>query len=207
MTEKTGEQTVIHIVACGVFAGELDAVAEKIAREGLLSCRLDITYLDQRLHVDFALLKTAVERTLAELADKKTVLLYGRLCHPDFSFVPESVYRPPSINCVEMLTGAVSTQEPRTFFLTPQQLADWREFFSFDGKSAEEKAAFRPRFCQYCDKAVLKDTGVRPFREEELRSFTEDTGLPIQAEWVGLKHFGAVVRAALRAALSGQSCE
>ncbi|MDR2006260.1 MAG: DUF1638 domain-containing protein [Acidaminococcales bacterium] len=198
------EKPAVDVLACDAFSWELDALAKEINENAALPYRVNCIYLTQKLHVDFNRLGGEVAAALGKLRGRKVALLYGSLCHPDFSFLPAGgVHRLKEINCMHAISGESTASQPRAFFLTPSQLAKWRENFSFDRKSPAEKRDFKERFRKYCDSAVFWDTGAGAADEKELALFAEATGLTVQKRKIGLSPFRKTLLALLEAVWRG----
>jgi hypothetical protein len=154
--------------------------------------------------VDFARLKEEIADALEKLRGKKVALLYGSLCHPDFSFLPgKGICRLKETNCIHAIGGEPPANRPRAFYLTPSQLSKWRENFAFDRKTPEEKRDFKERFRQYCDTAVFLDTGAPAADGKELAVFAEATGLAVETKKTGLSPFRKTLLALLEEAWNG----
>ncbi|MDR3349271.1 MAG: DUF1638 domain-containing protein [Acidaminococcales bacterium] len=199
-----GAKPAIDILSCDAFAWELGTLAKEINEDAARSYRVNCIYLTQRLHVDFNRLGEEVAAALGKLRGSKVALLYGSLCHPDFSFLPGGgIHRLKEINCIHAISGESTAGQPRSFFLTPSQLAKWRANFSFDRKGPEEKRDFKERFRKYCDSAVFLDTGAGAADEKELALFAEATGLAVQKKQIGLAPFRKTLFALLEATWRG----
>ena len=198
MTEKT-----IHILACDAFSYELDALLEQVSLEDIFKCNFEITYLSQRLHVDFNELQKEVSKRLDEIHAHTIILLYGTKCHPNFaSFLKDNIYQIEENNCMHSVTGIDTEQRPRTFFLNPLQVKKWRKFFAYDEKNNEQKKLFKENFCQYCDDALFVDTGTDDVSSEELSFFQEATGLPVTIKTAGIEPFKKSLFTAIEKALA-----
>jgi len=199
MTKKT-----LHILACDAFSYELEALRKKFSLEDIFKCKIDITYLTQKLHVDFSKLETAVCLTLNTIQADAIILLYGSKCHPNFeSILPaKKIFLLEENNCMHAITGKDTQDCPRTFFLNPLQVKNWRKFFAYDIKNDDEKVVFKENFCKYCDNATFFDTQVCNISKEQLHFFEQATGLPVKTNVIGLEPFQKTFFATIEKALA-----
>ncbi len=194
---------VIHILACEAFQLELDKVLEQIYQDRRFYANFSLSYLDQRLHTDLSALKLELSTAISNSKADKILLLYGCKCHPDLQIftAKDPVVFLDQINCIHAITGIDTSAMPRTFFLTPRELCNWRRFFAYEAKTDHEKAVFREKFGLYCDEALFCDTGVRATTKEQLEDFALCSGLKTRSENIGIEIFKTHLITAIEKAL------
>ncbi len=190
----------ICFLACEIYQPELEQVLAQIKQEKLFSCKLELTYLPAKLHVDLKKLKTAVLQALDAVVADRIILLYGSKCHPGFDEFLQNypVIRFEPANCVELILGE-HIQDSRTFCLTSGWMLKWREIF--DPGWGVDVVAMRQSFACY-ERILFTDTGVSETTDEQLLDFFEHTRIPIEVEQGGLAAFKAAITTAIRQAIS-----
>lgn len=170
----------ICIIACDAFSYETNAALKDKTFAKDLGCKITMTYLSQKLHIDFEAMKEQITSEIKKSPDENILLLYGYKCHPDFAgFLPQNAFTMPQKNCIHALTNIDTEENPRSFYLTPMQILNWRKFFGFDTMSSKEKLSFREKFNHYCTDAIFTDTGSHHVPKEAIDHFSIATGLPI----------------------------
>lgn len=200
----------LRIVACGIFQPELEQVLKQISEESMSDEDINVTYVAPALHVDNKKLKQGITHALDHVTEKKTVLLFGTMCHPELDEFTEKYHVVKLVpgNCIELILGKERQNElekaAKVFYLTPGWLQNWHDIFQH-GQGWDEIDA-RQNFGFY-DKILLLDTGVSEFNDEDLLEFFEYTQVPIEIESVDLTIFKKNVVEALQKALSHQSAD
>lgn len=200
----------LRIVACGIFQPELETVLKQISVESMSDEDIRVTYVTPALHVDNNKLKQGITNALDHVAEEKTVLLFGAMCHPELDEFTEKYHVVKLLpgNCIELILGKERQHEieksAKVFYLTPGWLQNWQDIFK-RGQGWDEIDA-RQNFGFY-DKILLLDTGVSQFNDEDLLEFFEYTQVPIEIECIDLTFFKKNVVEALKKALAHQSAD
>lgn len=186
--EKTIQKKKIHIVACDSFSLELNSFLPQLQREKEELYEIQVTFLSQRLHVDFQEMKAGILEVLEIIPKEEIIfLLYGSKCHPDFKgFLPidRKVIQLTESNCIEGISGEKSEENPQSFYLNPLQVLNWKKFFSYPEKTDQERRLFREQFMMYCNEAVFLENGTVDIPQELLQEFSDATGLPVRVKQV-----------------------
>lgn len=174
----------IHILACDSFSLELNSFLTNLRREKEEFYEISVTFLSQRLHVDFEAMKKGILEALERIPEEEIILLlYGSKCHPDFKiFLPlnRQIIQLTEANCIEGISGEKTEENPQSFFLNPLQVLEWKKFFSYPEKTERERRLFREQFMMYCSEAVFLENETAEISQELLQEFSDATGLPVR---------------------------
>jgi hypothetical protein len=180
------------IIACGIFAKEIESLREEIGFP------FQAHYLGPGLHVDFDELKMALQSEL-EICSRNDnsgiIVAYGQ-CHPKI----EEILRPYHAaliecqNCVDAFITRKGmekkAEEGLFFYLSPGWLEAWKEIFRRLNWGPEEARLQMGSFRGVVYMDTLKDA---PSREQELLEFFDFTNLPFEVMPVDLAHFKSLL--------------
>jgi hypothetical protein len=184
----------IPVLSCGIYQLELERVLPEIVAE--LGADLCIRYLPPALDVNENRLASAITQGLKDLGDKKTMLLYGRMCHTDMAGLTKDTgaMYPRAANCVEAFLSPEKKKEMdatgNVYYLTMSGLKLWREIYQ-QGHGWDAVDA-RINFGSF-DKIVVLDCGLFKITDEELFDFFEFTQVPVEVMPISLDYFKGVV--------------
>ncbi|GHV29378.1 hypothetical protein AGMMS4952_15030 [Spirochaetia bacterium] len=184
----------ISVLSCGIYQLELEKILPEIQEE--LGAGLSVQYLPPALDVNADRLAKGIREGLYALAGKKTMLLYGRMCHTDMAGITKdtgAVY-PQTANCVEAFLSPEKKREMdatgNVYYLTMSGLKLWREIYR-QGHGWDEVDA-RINFGSF-DKIVVLDCGLFEITDEALFEFFEFTQTPVEVMPVSLDYFKETV--------------
>lgn len=178
-----GRQPVLGI-ACGIFTGEINALAEQGAFE------FPFVFLDSALHMRPDVLKSSLNQVIEDylLQYERVLLVYGD-CHPYMQdlYDPKRVVRVQGINCIDIMLGRErykSLRKEGAFFVLEEWAYRWKEIF-VDQMGLSEKNA--PIFMKSMhEKIHYLDTGISPIPYTELEEMSKYFDLPYQITSVTL---------------------
>ena len=193
----------LSLVSCGIFRYELEKVLPEIEAE--LDCTITTDVLAPALDANADLLENSVAEKLALHGDKKTILLYGSMCHTEWPRITEkfgAVY-PKAANCVEILLSPekkkLSDASGNIYYLTMGGLRLGKKIYQ-QGHGWDSTNA-RINFCSF-EKIVLFDTGIFTISDEELFEFFEQTQVPVELMPISLHYFKSLVLELCKAAVA-----
>jgi hypothetical protein len=166
--------------------------------EAELGYKVDVDFLAPALDVNADLLEKSVSEKFAALADKKTALLYGNMCHTEWPRITEksgAVY-PKAANCAEILLSPEKKKEfdakENVYFLTMGGLKDWKDIYhqGHGWDAADARVNFG-----YFEKIVVLDTGIFEISDEDLFEFFEFTQTPVEVMKISLDHLKSTLLA------------
>jgi hypothetical protein len=186
----------LSLIACGIFRYELEKVLPEL--EADLGCKISVDILDPALDVNADLLENSVTEKLTTHRDKKSILLYGSMCHTEWPRIIEgsgAVYpKAKAANCAEMLLSPEKKKafdaKENVYFLTMGGLKQWKEIYR-QGHGWDEADA-RVNF-GYFEKIIVLDTGVFEISDEDLFEFFDFTQIPVETMQIDLDYFKSVI--------------
>ncbi|GHV75833.1 hypothetical protein AGMMS49942_06540 [Spirochaetia bacterium] len=184
----------IPVLSCGIYRLELEKILPEIQEE--LGAELAVNYLLPALDVNETHLAKAITEGLQAFGGKKSLLLYGRMCHTDMAGITKdsgAIY-PRTANCVEAFLSPEKKKAMdatgNVYYLTMSGLKLWREIYQ-QGHGWDEVDA-RINFGSF-DKIVVLDCGLFPITDEALFDFFEFTQTPVEVMPISLDYFKGVV--------------
>jgi hypothetical protein len=189
----------IPVLSCGIYQMELDSILPELEKE--LGVELRVNYLPPALDVNETRLAAAIAEGLPEAGSqepgsKRSLLLYGRMCHTDMAGVTRgtgAVY-PAAANCVEAFLSPERKREMdatgNVYYLTTSGLKLWREIYQ-QGHGWDAVDG-RINFGSF-DRIVVLDCGLFEITDEALFDFFEFTQVPIEVEPITLDYFKGVI--------------
>ena len=196
----------LSILACGIFRPELEQILEQLSDE-LESTELTIQYVEAALHVSNEQLEASIAKATDTIkatgGRKNTVLLYGRMCHPEMKAMAKDLGAslPTQANCIELMLEPERKKEldksGEIFYLTSGWLASWQEIFQ-QGLGWDEIDA-RINFGRY-DQILVLDSGCVAIDEESIFAFFDYTQVPVEIEAINLSYFKNAVADLIRTA-------
>jgi Protein of unknown function (DUF1638) len=116
------------LLGCGILKKEIKLLIQRN------NWPLDTFYLDSMLHMDFALLASALKKALDNHASRQVLVMYGS-CHPlmDRILTEAGARQMAGQNCVEMLLGKeLFTRELSggAYFLVEEWAQRWEQMIS-----------------------------------------------------------------------------
>ncbi|MDR1249814.1 MAG: DUF1638 domain-containing protein [Treponema sp.] len=201
----------IPVLSCGIYQTELDSILPELERE--LGVELSARYLPPALDVNETRLAAAIAEGLPEAGSqepvgskepvgswepgsKKSLLLYGRMCHTDMAGITRGTGAvfPAAANCVEAFLSPERKREMdaagNVYYLTMSGLKLWREIYQ-QGHGWDAVDA-RINFGSF-DKIVALDCGLFEITEEALFDFFEFTQVPVEVEPITLDYFKGMI--------------
>jgi hypothetical protein len=184
----------LSLISCGIFRYELEKVLPEIEAE--LDCKISTDVLAPALDTNADLLENSVAEKLASHGDKKTILLYGSMCHTEWPrIIGESgVVYPKAANCAEILLSPEKKKafdaEGNVYFLTMGGLKQWKEIYQqgHGWDAADARVNFG-----YFEKIIVLDTGVFEISDEDLFEFFDFTQIPVEVMQISLDYFKSVL--------------
>ncbi len=186
----------IYVAVCGVFANELNKLAQAPGLEGVVpvSARADAA--------THAISWDEIKRHLPERGPAD-IHIYGCTCLANLPPSPDSTYTVSTFkmdHCAEFIAGRDMVKrclDMKRYPLAPGQLADWIGNMQRDGmNAADTKNHYRDNYKGF----VLFDTGVIDGIAEKLKEFTDFTGMPAETVYVGLDYFRTTLTANIKEA-------
>lgn len=184
----------LSLISCGIFRYELEKILPEIEAE--LDCKIAPDFLSPALDVNAALLENSVAEKLATRQGKKNILLYGSMCHTEWSRITgksDTVY-PKAANCVEMMLSPKKKKEfdaeGNAYFLTMGGLKQWKEIYQqgHGWDAADARVNFG-----YFEKIIVLDAGLFEISDEELFDFFDFTQIPVEVMPINLDYFKSVI--------------
>ncbi len=182
-----------HLIACPIFAKELEAVLAKI------SARTTVHLMDYMVHNSAETMESELGQAIKTAQEDGAAisLLVGRECEAQqpISHIADSCCAslPDGHNCIEIILGrdrAKDLQENRTTIMTPAWIRMINNSIA-DGYWTVEDARIN---LGWYNRILLLDTGVEPLDDEMIMDFFELTQVPIEVLPVSLDHFKKVVQ-------------
>jgi len=199
VTGKVERIKRIRIVTCAVFQAELSHVLGQLKGEIPGDCEIEVTCLESGLHSRLSTLKEKVHKILDESKDEKIILLYGSRCHPDFEELSKNydVVRFEGANCISILSNdnVSPILDPKTFYLTPGWVMNWKEIFA--GDFGLDEISMRQNL-GYFDRMLLLSNDAVKIEDEQILEFFDVAGVPIEVEYAGLAGFRDLILSAIR---------
>ncbi|MCF8056652.1 MAG: DUF1638 domain-containing protein [Desulfocapsa sp.] len=182
--------TPITLVACEIFADELQAFLKKSGLDP------EVVWLEAALHTDISKLKSKLECTLSAVADeqKRTCLLYGNSCLPDAKevFSHHGAQSFSACNCIEAFLGREDKQKFEAegcLIMTPGWVRVWPSISASLGWDAVDVRMNLGRYT----KILVFDPGINPLTDEEVINFFDLTGLIVETVPLSLSHFDGLI--------------
>jgi hypothetical protein len=199
------DQTVLYIVACGVFAPELEKILPRLRRD-LPEIRIETLFLPPALHNSYGEMEKHIKQALEKLGGQRILLLYGSKCHPDMTALAgdSGAVCPEEANCIEILTGAEKKkaldQGGKIFYLSAGWLLHWQDIFDrrFGGDLIEAWFSLGG-----ITKIVALDDGCCEFSEATRLEYFNKLHVPVEVETLAPEHFADTVAALCRSRMSG----
>jgi hypothetical protein len=190
-------------VACAVFKTELAHVLGQLEGGMANDLVIEVSYLEAGLHSRLSMLTDKVRSILEERKDEKIILLYGSRCHPDFEELSQTheVVNFKETNCISILSndsGESSISDPKTFYLTPGWILNWKEIFA--GHFGLDEISIRQNFGFYDRMMLLANDSVK-IKDEQILEFFDIGGIPIEVEYTSLAGFYNLVLTAIKKAI------
>ena len=182
-------------IACSIFKKEVELLKQKN------HLNLPVTFLDSMMHLEPEKLHRLLETHLVEAQKKgnQVLLLFGE-CHPfaqEQSSLP-GVSRTNGNNCIEILLGKKRYRELRKkgyFFLLPDWALKWKETYLTNPTQKGENSL--ELMAEKHSKLVYLDTGLTPVPKDDLKAFSEYSGLPWEVMKVNLEPLKKAIRESL----------
>ena len=182
--------TPITLVACEIFADELQEILQK------KGCDPEVVWLEAALHTDISKLQSELEYALSALADeqKKACVLYGSSCLPDAQEIlsQHGAQGFSACNCIEAFLGKEEKQKYEAegcFIMTPGWIRHWPSMTAALGWDAVDVRTNLGRYT----KILVIDPGVNPLIEEEVINFFDLTSLFVETVPLSLTHFEELI--------------
>jgi hypothetical protein len=205
------DKLTIPVLSCGIYQMELDSILPELEKE--LGVELSVNYLPPALDVNETRLAAAITEGLPEAGSqepgsKKSLLLYGRMCHTDMAGVTlgtGAVY-PAAANCVEAFLSPERKREMdatgNVYYLTMSGLKLWREIYQQG--HGWDAADGRINFGSF-DRIVVLDCGLFEITDEALFDFFEFTQVPVEVEPITLDYFKGMILDLCREIMAGST--
>lgn len=199
-TGRDGRVGRIHIVACAVFQVELAHVLGQLEGRIANDLEIEVTYLAAGLHSRLSTLKDKIRSILDQKKNEKIILLYGSRCHPDLEEILQNheVVSFKETNCISILSDdgcELSISDPKTFYLTPGWIANWKEIFA--GEFGLDEISMRQNFGFY-DRMLLLANDSVTIEDEQILEFFDAGGIPIEVDSISLAGFRNRILAAIQ---------
>jgi hypothetical protein len=203
--DSPADQAALYIVACGIFAPELEKILPALRRD-LPEIRIETLFLPPALHNSYEEMEKGVKQALEKLEGQKILLLYGSKCHPNMTAIAgdSGAVCPEEANCIEILTGAEKKtaldQGEKIFYLSAGWLRHWHDIFDrrFGWDLVEMWFELGG-----ITKIVVLDDGYGEFSEATRLEFFSKLHVPVEVEMITLDHFADTTTALCRSCLSG----
>lgn len=201
-TGRVGHMNRIRIVTCAVFQTELSHVLSQLEGEIPVDCEVEVTCLKAGLHSRLSTLKEEVRSILDERKDEKIILLFGSRCHADFEELSKNheVVRFEGENCISILSSDSGSRilDPKTFYLTPGWVMNWKEIFA--GDLGLDEISMRQNLGYFERMLLLSNDSVK-IEDEQILEFFDVAGVPIEVDYAGLGSFRDLILAAVKKAV------
>lgn len=178
-----------HLIACPIFKEELEAILPP-------NTNLSIHYMDRLIHNDANKMLQELETAASSAPESNIGLLVGRECFCEMSISDFAHKINANLidekNCIEAILGLEKTerlQKNRTTIHT----RGWMEMITQSIKSDPINGDSIRIMLGHYEKLILLDYGIKPYTDEEIISYYDLLEVPIEIEFVHLKHFEEVL--------------